>query len=309
MHPYFQLQLKLISRQFKDFGLQPAWGWLLGLLIFAGASWWLFSKTAYAPYLYSFFAFIYLLKLSERKRINFLKITFPLNTYRKIRLAENGMAALPFIIFLLVKQYYIMALAVLALGFLTSFFEHSIGFYRTIPTPFGKKPFEFLVGFRTCLLLILGLYLLTGIAIAVNNFNLGLVTFAALLLLLTSFYSQPEQLFYLWNDTRSPKAFLIGKIQTGMLHSSFLSLLPLLALLIVFPQKWWLLLAIQLLAYFYSALLILIKYTSYPGEISLVQLLTFSACIGFPPLLPGVIPFYYSRAVNNLSHYLHDPHH
>ncbi|ANH81759.1 hypothetical protein A8C56_12895 [Niabella ginsenosidivorans] len=304
MQHYFQLRIRLLNRQFKDFGLPPAWGWFLSGVLFTGASWLLFSKTSYAPYLYSLFALAYLLQLSERKRTGFLKITFPRNSYRKIRLLENGIVALPFILFLLVKQNYAAAFTVLVLGLTVSFFDHSIAFNKTIPTPFGKKPFEFLVGFRTYILLISGLYLLTGIAIAVHNFNLGLVTFAAFLLLQVTFCSQPEKLFYLWNDARPPKVFLAEKIKTSALHSICLSVLPLLALLIANPQKWWLLLALQLLACFYNALLIFIKYSTYPHEIDLVQFLTFIACIGFPPLLLGGIPFYYSRSVNNLSRYL-----
>ncbi|MBO9618808.1 MAG: hypothetical protein J7539_07190 [Niabella sp.] len=303
-HTYFQLQFKLLNRHIKDFGLSPLWGWLLGTIIFILGSKFLFARTSYAGFLYLFIAGSFLLNLSNRKRNRFLKGVFSRQQFSKIRFIENGVVALPFIIFLLFKQDYLFALGVVILSTALSFFNYASGFNKALPTPYGKRPFEFLLGFRQYILAIIAAWLLTGIAIFVTNFNLALVSFAGLFLLSVSFYSTPEELIYLWNFNRSPRAFLAEKAQTALLQVSVLSFVPLIALLIVFPGKWWLLAGIQLLGYLYILLFILIKYTSYPEEINLVRLLTFGACVGFPPLLLGLIPFYYSRAAKQLTTYL-----
>ncbi|WP_300602224.1 hypothetical protein [Niabella sp.] len=304
MNFYFRLQFRLLNRQIKDFGLQPLWGWFLGIAGFVLVSWLLFSKTGAAIYLYLFTALSWLLQLSNRKRTNFLHITFPQGSLRRIRLAENAIVAAPFVLFLLCRQYFIAGLLLLPAALLLSFINHVPGISTTIPTPFGKRPFEFLTGFRQSLLLVIAAYLLTGIGIFVHNFNLCLFARGATILLICSFYTKPEPLFYVWNFAFSPAGFLKEKIKTAVWHTTILTLLPLVALLAAYPDQWWMTGGIQLLGYAYIIQIILVKYSAYPGEIQLVQLLIFSASIFFPPLLFGLIPFFYSRSVNRLATYL-----
>lgn len=257
-----------------------------------------------AIYLYLFVVLSWLLQLSNRKRTNFLRIAFPQRSLRRIRLVENAIVTAPFVLFLLFKQSFIAALLLIPAALLLSFIGHAPRISTTIPTPFGKRPFEFLTGFRQLLLLIIASYLLTGIGIFVNNFNLCLFAQGALFLLICSFYTKPEPLFYVWNFAFSPAGFLKEKIKTALWHTTILTLLPLAALLVAYPESWWMTGGIQLLGYAYIVQIILVKYMAYPGEIQLVQLLIFSASIFFPPLLLGLIPFFYSRSVNRLAIYL-----
>ncbi|MBO9593082.1 MAG: hypothetical protein J7599_09235 [Niabella sp.] len=304
MNFYFRLQFRLLNRQIKDFGLHPLWGWLLGAAGFVLLSWLLFSKTGMAIYLYLFACISWLLQLSNRNRTNFLRITFPLESLRRIRLVENAVVAAPFVLFLFFKHFFIAALLLMPAALLLSFISHAPRMGTTIPTPFGKRPFEFLTGFRQLLLLITAAYLLMGIGIFVENFNLCLFAQAVLFLMICSFYTKPEPLFYVWNFAYSPAGFLKEKIKTAVWHTTILTLLPLAALLIAYPEKWWLTGGIQLLGYAYIVQIILVKYMAYPGEIQMVQLLIVAASILFPPLLLGLIPFFYSRSVNRLAMYL-----
>ncbi|MGJ7033333.1 hypothetical protein [Niabella hirudinis] len=304
MNFYFRLQFRLLNRHIKDFGLQPLWGWLWGVTGFILFSWLLFSKTSYAPYLYLLLTASWLLQLSNKKRADFLKIIFPERTLRSIRMVENMLVALPFALFLLVRQYFLAALMLLPASLVLSFFNHAAVIRRTVPTPFGKRPFEFVSGFRQSLLFFMGAYLLAGIGIFVNNFNLCLFACGINFLLILSFYTKPEPLFYLWNYAFTPAGFMKEKVKTAIGHTTILTIIPLAALLIIYPEKWWLITGIQLLGYLYIIQIILVKYVAYPGEIPLVSALIFLSSIFFPPLLLGLIPFFYSRAVNRLATYL-----
>ena len=51
--------------------------------------------------------------------------------------------------------------------------EFQTNFNLTIPTPFSKKPFEFSTGFRRSFFMFPIAYILTFIAIRVDNFNLA----------------------------------------------------------------------------------------------------------------------------------------
>ncbi len=286
--------------------MAPLWGWLLGLAGFTACSWLLFSRTRFAIYLYLFFAASLLIQLSNTTRTNFLSLTFPRRTVRRIRMAENGLLMLPFLLFLLLKHYALVALGMIPVTLLMAFTDHSLRMNTTIPTPFGKQPFEFLTGFRQSLLFILGAYILMGIGIFVGNVNLGLFAAGANLLIILSFYSRPEPLFYVWNMACTPAGFLRNKIKTALLHTTILIILPLTAFLLAFPEKWWAIIGMQLLGYLYVVQILLVKYVAYPDEISLVQVLLFAGSILFPPLLLGLIPYYYSRSVNRLTLYLHD---
>lgn len=304
MNFYFRLQFRLLNRQIKDFGLRPLWGWLLGATGFFLFSWLLFSKTGGAIYLYIFLAVATVMRLGNRKRTGFLMITFPERSLRSIRMIENTAAILPFSLFLLYRQQVLIAVLLLPGAWLLSLISHAANMNATVPTPFGKRPFEFLTGFRQSLLFIFAAYLLTGIGIFVGNFHLCLFGGGVVFLLILSFYTKPEPLFYLWNFSFAPGRFLKEKIRTAMGHTTILTGIPFAAILIAYPGKWWLIAGLQLLGYGYVAQIILVKYTAYPDEIPLVPLLIFAGSIFFPPLLLGLIPFFYSRSVNRLATYL-----
>lgn len=88
MQYYFTLQYKTLNRHLKAFGLMPIIGYLLAILIFILGSFYLFSKTTYAAYIYAFFALSPLSLLSETKRNDFLKSCFLAKTYQQIRIAK-----------------------------------------------------------------------------------------------------------------------------------------------------------------------------------------------------------------------------
>ena len=106
----------MTKRKLSD-GSRPIVGYLLALFIllaFIGLSMLLlFSKITFAPYIYVLISLFFTSKLSEIRRNDFLKICFGNERYGKIRMLENMIIALPFVIFLICKrQFYLTILLI-----------------------------------------------------------------------------------------------------------------------------------------------------------------------------------------------------
>jgi len=93
----------------------------------------------------------------------------------------------------------------------------------TIPTPFYKKPFEFIIGFRTAIGMIGFAYFLTIMGISVGNFNLGIFSLLVVFLTSFSFYAQPDSQFYVWIFSHSSATFLLDKIKIGIGYITILA--------------------------------------------------------------------------------------
>ena len=304
MKTYFQLQYRMINRKLTDFGVHPILGYILLLLGFIGLSAYLFYKTEFAEYIYAFTAYAVLAQLSDPKRNEFLRTCFPKRTYLKIRLIENVFMAAPFIAFLAFQFLFIPALITAGMAILLTFLNFTTQFNTAIPTPFHKRPFEFIVGFRTSFYLIGFAYLLAVIAASVGNFNLGVFSLAFVFMVSLSFYGNPEQEYFVWIYSLSPKMFLLKKIKTAIVCASLLSL-PILAILgVCFFDNYLILIAFQLLGYFALTTMILAKYAAYPDTINVPQVSFMVLAIQLPIFLILVIPFFFLQSVKRLNHIL-----
>lgn len=301
MKHYFQLQYKMMNRHFAETGLPPLLGYTLAVAGLAGASVYLFSQIGFAPYVYPCIAFLLVLRLSENTRNEFLSACFTGKRYTTIRIAENVFAALPFVVFLSIKGWLIPAAVLLFLCLVLSFFSFKKPSGIVWPTPFGKKPFEFLVGFRKTVFVFLLVYMLTGIAIATGNLNLGIFSLVMVFLVCMTYYTQPEDEFYVWVYSAKPASFLSYKITTALLYASLLSLPVLAALLVFFPGDVFLLLLFQGLGYAYLLAIVLAKYAAWPYSIDLPQGIIIALSVWMPFLLIGVVPVFYVQAVKKLK--------
>jgi len=301
MKYYFLLQFKRLTRFIKESGLNPYLGLLLGTLLFVALSYILFLKIGYAGYIYPIIALGIINMLGNIQRNDFLKNCFSLNDYKKVRLTENLIAATPFFLFLIFKHEYIIALSFYVGAASLSFFNKINRFNFALPTPFYKHPFEFIVGFRKTYLLLLLSYILTYIAISVDNFNLGVFALIITFLTCINFYTKPEPLFYVWIYSKKPGEFLRSKIKTATIHSILLSF-PIMLFLILFNiDKTHFVLIFGILGVLYVITSLLGKYAYYPSDVNLTQGFVIAFCILFPPLLLIVIPYFYSRSKQNLD--------
>jgi len=89
MKEYFKLQYKMTNRKLMAFGAEPFLAYILLVLFFFAVSTYLFFKTQFASYLYILIAFSFFTKLSNKKRNDFLKLSFTKKGYLKIRMLEN----------------------------------------------------------------------------------------------------------------------------------------------------------------------------------------------------------------------------
>jgi hypothetical protein len=298
---YFGLQLTLLNRRFSDAGIAPALAYLLLIAVFISCSLFLFYKTEYAPYLYVLMAVALTSPLAEKRRNEFLKICYGDMRLKQIRVMENLVIALPFIIFLLYKQYYLFALALLLLTSLLALVSSRTSFSIIIPTPFHKKPFEFIVGFRNTYYILVAAYGLTAIGIAVGNFNLGIVAMLFVVGVTMTYYTKPEHPYYVWIHNQNAKQFLIAKIKTALQYTAWLILPLMIALMIKFPENAWIVLGFGALSLLYLICMIVSKYAAYPDELNVPQALLLGMCIWLPPLLLILIPYFSHKAIRDLS--------
>lgn len=220
-----------------------------------------------------------------------------------MRLAENGLITLPSLIILSFHSQWLYTLVLIALATIFAFLTFR-AFGKSIPTPFTKRPFEFIIGFRRSCLLLLVLYLLAGIGLSVANPNLVLFCVVCIALICVFYYQLPEPIFYLWNNQHTPTGFLMRKFSRGILQCLLL-VLPLLFLyVLLFPSDLFnacIVLGGILLLFPFA---ITLKYVAYPREINFPEVFALALCFSFYPLILALLPFYYIKAINNLKNYL-----
>lgn len=291
----------MTNRRFKDTGFRPLIAYLILTVGFVGLSIYLFRKTEFAQYVYMLFALTLIGKLSETGRTEFLKICFGDIKLKKIRVTENLIYLLPFLIFLLYKQLFLssLLLCILTIILVLVNFRTTINF--TLWTPFSKRPFEFTTGFRNTFYLIFAAYTLTVIAISVNNFNLGV--FAMLLVFATtlSYYTKPENEYYVWTYNVNAKSFLFSKIKTAIIFSTSLALPITIVLAIFYTENIGILSLFFLVGWAFLIGVILSKYSAYPDEMNIIQGIFLALCIWFPPILVVLIPYLFKKSENSLS--------
>ena len=301
MEYYFRLQFKMISRQFADSGIHPALGYIFILAGFIGGSLILFAKTEIAEYVLIMLALSLVTRLSASHRNHFLMTCFRDKEFYLIRLLENGIIILPFVILLVYKLLFIPAIVLIVLSTVFALISFGNKGSFTIPTPFYKKPFEFSTGFRGAFFMFFIAYFLTIMSITADNFNLGIFSMLLVYLVSISFYFNPESVFYVWIYNLTPPKFLWNKIKTALLFSLALSLPVTLALIIFFPEDFLLIIGFQVLSSIYLVTVILAKYSSFPDQINLPQFIILALSVWFPPILLAVIPFFYWKSVNRLK--------
>lgn len=301
MRYYFGLQYKMLNRHFTDNGFHFLVGTVLMIGIFVGLSTLLFSKTAWASYMYVIIALFFVLKMGETKRNQFIRLLFPGRRFYQVRLLENGLVIFPFLIFLVLHRSYLPAFMLCLLSILLAVFgwKHSVS--RSIPTPFYKRPFEFIVGFRNTWLLLFLAYGLLCLAVSVGNFNLGIFSLLLVFMIACAYYFQPEDRFFVWVFNLTPTKFLLGKIRIALWFSTQLTLPAVAILIFFFPGDIGLILGFHLLGYVYLATIVLAKYAAFPDAITLPQIILVIASIFFPPLLLVTIPVFYSQARDRLQ--------
>jgi hypothetical protein len=301
MGEYFLLQVRLFNRWLSELGI-PSWlGYVLISAGFPLLLGFLFTKSRYAGYLAAIFIIGILIRLSEKRRTEFLSVLFGDSKARTVRMIENYMISLPLAVVLIYYHDYIPAVILFILSPLLTISFKAIRTNFAIPTPFSNRPFEFTIGFRNTFLLIAGAYILTIIALSANNYNLGIFSLLFLFLVAMTYYLKPEQEFYIWIFSDTPFRFLVGKVKAATIYSVLLVLPVVFLLLIFFPEDARLTLFFLFMGMAFLWTVILAKYAAYPREINLPEFTFIAVCVYFPPLLLALLPYFYMKSVKKLS--------
>jgi len=307
---YFVLQFKMLNRYLKDFGIPTLLIYPTLALIFLLVSNFIFYAIDrnYASYAYFFFAVSAILKLSESKRNNFLKLSFTKKKYYSIRALENILLTTPFILYLIYENEFRSIVCLCLVGLLLSRFTLNISSNYTIPTPFGKKPFEFSLGFRNTFFLYPIIYFLTYKSIEVKNFNLGIFSLLLLFVLLISYSTKIENRYFVWMFKYTPKTFLIEKIKTGVIYALFSSAPIIVSLGVFFYDYIGIIIVVQLLCFLYLIQAIIAKYCDFPMQITLPNSMIFGMSMSFLPLALLTFRYFYRKSIQNLTSVLNDKH-
>jgi hypothetical protein len=301
---YFQLQYKRLIRSLKDWGLNPVIGLILAVVGFTYISYQIFNRISYAQYVYPLLALISIFSLAQKTRNEFLKTVFSNNKYRKIRLIENLLLTVPFYLFMLTRHHYLQAVAMLIGAAGLSLYNDAGNWSVVIPTPFYKRPFEFLIGFRKNYLLLFLLYGVAVIAIVVNNYYLGMFCLTGTLLTCMGFYTVAEPVFYVWVHAQQAPGFLLAKIRTALIYSSCVCLPIALPFIFRYPSNAYIPLIVVFIGLLYVTMGVLGKYATYPHQGNLLQVLKLALGLIFPPALLILIPHFYRQSVQRLNAYL-----
>lgn len=294
----------MTNRRFKDAGFEPLIAYIILAFAFVGFSVYLFYSTEFAEPVYLLSALMLTGQLSEIKRTDFLKLCFGNNKLKKIRITENLIITFPFVVFFTYRQLFLSALILIIVTILLALVNFGTTLNFAIPTPFYRKPFEFTVGFRNTFFLILAAYALTFIAVSVDNFNLGIFAMLLVFAVTLSYYTKPENEYYVWTYNLNAKRFLLEKIKTAVWYSSFLVFPLTLTLGIFFHQNISTLLFFFLMGYAFLICMIVSKYAAYPDELNVMQSILLALSISFPPSLIVLIPYLFRKSESRLRRLL-----
>jgi hypothetical protein len=263
-----------------------------------------FSKVSYPEFVFPTFALILTWWVNKPEKNTFLETIFSSKKCLLIRLLENTSVLLPFLIFLSIEGYHLQSAATLCLGLLVAVIPRKTRSNVVIPSPFSRYPYEFTIGFRKSYWLIALLFAVTVISLFADNAMLGLVGLAGAFFVCMNFYADAEPVYYVFTHAQSTDQFLRTKIKVSLVYTSYIILPLAVPLAVVFPSEIPVITLVILLGLSNVVLCLLGKYTDYPGEIKLIQMLKITGGILFPPILLLLIPHFYIRAKSKLNYYL-----
>ena len=301
---YIHLQLKIINRHLIAAGIYPVLFYLALVFVFFGLSIYLFDQSNYAEYIYGAIPLSILASLGSKSRNDFLKNINTKANFYKLKIIENSLIALPFLLFLIFKEKYIAGASLLLLANLMSFINLESKTRLAIPTPFYRYPFEFTVGFRKTYFIVIIAYFINLMGILAGNFSLSMFGLVIIILNCLSFHTKPEPPFFIWIFSTNPKRFIKAKLKIAIIYALLIALPITVSMSIFFLENIHIIFVIQLIGLFIIMAALLGKYAQYPSEINVIQGMSIGLSMLFPPLLFIIIPLFYVQSLKRLNEIL-----
>lgn len=254
---------------------------------------------------FALYASLYgLFSVSDRTRIDFLKQHFGFQKTIQIRWVENFAVTLPWLYIALLGANWHLLLLLLLLIFSWAFITPKRK-QRSLPTPFSKSPFEFIIFFRRYFVYLLAIALvLTGIACYYRNFNLALVCLGVLLFVGCSAHDFRESEFFVWSYKVKPSRFLKMKVFRATSQMTILACPFLFMIILTFPSQQIMVLLCLLIGLVLQALFVLFKYAVYPRTFVISDGFALVIAIALPLTCPFIAYKFYYKAKNNLQKWL-----
>ncbi|MFT4753158.1 MAG: hypothetical protein ACI85Q_000696 [Salibacteraceae bacterium] len=306
MYEFFRLKLHRNIRAVAHWGVHPFMGIPLVVILFFVGAHFLFQRTTYASYLFVLLAIMTVIPLGGIARNSFLKQIFIHTEYRKVRVVENILHSIPFVIYLLYQLLLLEALVVFISVILISFAPSHQTYVPSFKTPFWRWPYESAIGFRKIFWLYPIAFFVVFKAIEVANLGLGIFGMEVVFIISMFNYFSPEPCFYVWMHQMNSQAFLWQKMGIAILYASFFALPIAVVLAFFFPGNEIIIFSFLSFGYGYLIIIVLAKYASYPKSISLPQGILICLSLYYPVIIIGVIPFLYFYTHKRLKYLLHD---
>ncbi len=298
---YFILLFKRLNRNFKYLGIEPLIVYIVIPVLFYWVSTGFFDRVLYANYLYIAISAFLVFGFGNIEYDDFLKQHFSASKYQKIVLLSNMLIVTPFAMFLVYKLYFIEMFLVYLSAIFVSFLKKRRKISIVIPTPFSKKPTEFVIGFRRTFWMFLCVYGLAIIAVIKGNFNLGLFSIVSVFLICSSYYMKRDSEFYIWIHAMNSKEFLKNKIVVALQYSIVLTIPLLITLSVFYFDQIQAALLFFILGEMYLIMYVLMKYAFQYEGVEVFQMIIGGLCFLFPPIMVIAIPYFYKKAVDNLN--------
>ncbi|MFT7105440.1 MAG: hypothetical protein ACJAQ5_002561 [Flavobacteriales bacterium] len=306
MNYYFKLQVTRASRFFRDQGIHPWLGAILACALFISSAFYAKSQLEYAEWYIALIGISVVMKSSNEIRIQFLEGIFQTKSLRPIRLIEQHLFALPFLLFLIASSDWLPAACLYLATVLSAFMVVSNKTRKGIPTPFAKNPFEYIVGFRKTWIVFPFAMLVLLLGWKEENGGLAIASIAIVALVSMSFGYKPEVPEYIWMHSKSPKQFLLHKLKNTVLQAQILLLPFTITSVLLFPDFGLVATIVHLMCTLFLVTLVLAKYAAYPYEINVSQSMLLGLCLWFPPLFIAVLPKFFLDGIKKLTPLLHD---
>lgn len=304
MRFYFTLQFRRLIRWFEETKINPLLGLGLAVAVFGFASVYLFSKIDYAEWIYFLISMAVVLSAGNSERTNHSKRIFRSIDFLLIRLIENGVVAIPFLVILIYEREFNIALGLVLASVVLAVLNYKYTLNWVIPTPFKKLPFELIIGFRKSFWFIGFTYIMCLKAIEADNFNFGVVSLAFVFLTCMSFYLYPENKFYVWIFSDDSKRFLRRKLLTIFIGGTILTIPVFAALVYAFPHFIPITIGVYIVGYIFLLSILVAKYSAYPMEMGIPQGIFYAIGLWLPPLLLVIIPIFYFQSMRKLREIL-----
>jgi len=301
MKYYLRLQIQRLFRWLKNIGFYPVIALIIGLVVFIVFSKLMFYKLDLAKWFYPLPALALLFKLSSSKRNDQLKNIFERSSYIPLRILENGLVIFPFLAYLFYEGAFLVALAMIPIAMILSFYTNGSTWNKTIITPFKKFPFEFIVGFRKTFWVIAIAYFLMAKGVQVDNYNLSLFGLAVIFLCSMSYFQKAEDEYFVWIYSDGSKDFLIKKLLVSIACVTILAVVGLLILLIGFPMNWLITIGVYIFGCIFLGSMVVVKYSAFPHEINAPQIILYAFSLIFPPILLFTIWIFYAQSKKRLE--------